>query len=124
MTDALSFAPAAAAVAAAAAAAAPVDDAPLPIDIALLANEIAAEASAVQLRLLATRWREQEGVARTPFVVLQALALARQFEQIQAPPTDEGQRQVYRKAMCLHGSGDKRGQLRAGEVALLCVIGR
>lgn len=66
-------------------------------------EEIARESSAAQLLLLAQRFGQQEERARTPWVVLQVLALGRQWECMQTAPPTAAQMPAYAKGLQAHG---------------------
>ena len=66
-------------------------------------EEIARESSAAQLLLLAQRFGQQEERARTPWMVLQVLALGRQWECMQTAPPTAAQMPAYAKGLQAHG---------------------
>jgi len=66
-------------------------------------EEIARESSAAQLLLLAQRFGQQEERARTPWMVLQVLALGRQWECTQTAPPSAAQMPAYAKGLQAHG---------------------
>ena len=66
-------------------------------------EEIARESSAAQLLLLAQRFGQQEERARTPWIVLQVLALGRQWECMQTAPPTAAQMPAYAKGLQAHG---------------------
>ena len=66
-------------------------------------EEIARESSAAQLLLLAQRFGQQEERARTPWMVLQVLALGRQWECMQTAPPSAAQMPAYAKGLQAHG---------------------
>ena len=92
--------------------------------------------SASQLRAFAERYRHREGVVRTPMVLLQVLALSRQFECTRAYPSVlqsaadatagvaavkamEAQVDVYGQAMRAHGQSAAAAPSRQ---ACVCVL--
>ena len=88
---------------AAAAAAAAATAAASALAFAAAVEEIARESSAAQLLLLAQRFGQQEERARTPWVVLQVLALGRQWECMQTAPPTAAQMPTYAKGLQAHG---------------------
>jgi hypothetical protein len=68
-------------------------------------HNIASLSSASELLLLAQRWRESEGTTRTPFVLLQLLALTRQFVCLTPEPKQESLRKkaTWHTALKKHG---------------------
>ena len=66
-------------------------------------EEIARESSAAQLLLLAQRFGQREERARTPWMVLQVLALGRQWECMQTAPPTAAQMPAYAKGLQAHG---------------------
>lgn len=103
MTSALVAAAEAAAAVAAVPVAALAPETPVPIVFATAVLDIAAEPSALRLRSFAERCRHEEGVARCPFVLLQALALARQFQCLHPPPEAQHERKRYAQSLKAHG---------------------
>jgi len=70
-----------------------------PIEFPAALQDIAAEASAPRLRSFAERCRHEEGVARCPFVLLQAVALAKQFQCLHPPPEAQRPRARYARRL-------------------------
>ena len=89
--------------AAAAAAAAAATTTTSALAFAAAVEEIARESSAAQLLLLAQRFGQQEERARTPWMVLQVLALGRQWECMQTAPPTAAQMPAYAKGLQAHG---------------------
>ena len=88
---------------AAAAAAAAATTTTSALAFAAAVEEIARESSAAQLQLLAQRFGQQEERARTPWMVLQVLALGRQWECMQTAPPTAAQMPAYAKGLQAHG---------------------
>jgi len=71
-------------------------------------DQIAGLSSAAQLRVHAERWRAEEGHVRTPLVLLQLLALARQFACMRRPPATPAERKTYGIGLKKHGQSTPR----------------
>jgi len=92
----------------AAVAAAPSSCASAPIVFSTAVRDISHEQSAPTLRAFAQRCLYEEGIARCPFVLLQALALARQFKCLHPPPVHAESTNRYARELRAHGSSTAR----------------
>jgi hypothetical protein len=101
--SAAATASAAAAAAATPATAAPQEDAGRFISTV---RQIASLSSISQLGAHAERWRQKEGTVRSPLVLLQVLALSRQFACMQAPPSTPAKMKAYGRDLKAHGQPD------------------
>jgi len=69
-------------------------------------RQIASLSSISQLGAHAERWRQKEGTVRSPLVLLQVLALSRQFACMQAPPSTPAKMKDYGRGLKAHGQPD------------------
>ena len=69
-------------------------------------RQIASLSSISQLGAHAERWRQKEGTVRSPLVLLQVLALSRQFACMQAPPSTPAKMKAYGRGLKAHGQPD------------------